>query len=294
MLDLGPAGGRAVNGPLGIVSGSPGWHVRDLERAATDLGLAVHWIDFHAVEAGVPNLPPPAAQLLVRTMPSGLLEQIVFRLSWLHHWEQRGVRVCNAPAALEVCVDKFATSSRLTAAGLPTPRTRVSQTARQALAHFAELGSDVVVKPLFGSEGRGMMRITDPELMWRTATTLEQLRAVLYVQEFIRHPGWDLRLLVLAGTVLGGMRRVGRDGAWRTNVAQGAASEAWKVSDPERHLALVAAAAVGATFVGVDLLRDEQGRWWVIEVNGVPGWRAFAAATGIDVAQKLLRHLAGP
>ena len=230
----------------------------------------------------------------MRTLPGGSLEQITFRLAWLHHWERRGVRVCNTPAALEVCVDKFATSSRLAAAALPTPRSRVCQTARQALDHFAALGGDVVVKPLFGSEGRGLMHITDAEWMWRTATTLEQLRAVLYLQEFIRHPGWDVRVLVLDGVVLGGMRRVAREAEWRTNVAQGASGQPWQVGDTERKLALAAAAAVGGAFVGVDLLRDAQGHWWILEVNGVPGWRAFAAATGVDVAQTLLRHLVGP
>lgn len=277
-----------------IVSGQRGWHSQDLERAAAELGVKLGWWNSHEVHAEVPFglLSKPAQQtLLVRTLPAGSLEQVVFRLSWLHCWQASGAMVCNTPAALEACVDKFATSWRLAAAGIATPATRVSQTARQALADFHDLGGDVVVKPLFGSEGRGQLRISDPDLMWRTAVTLERLQAVLYLQRFIHHPGWDVRVLVLGGRVLGAMRRIAKAGQWRTNVAQGAAAETWPMDDELARLSLAAAKAVGADFAGVDLLRDEPGGWQVVEVNGVPGWRAFASVTGIDIARSLLDYV---
>jgi ribosomal protein S6--L-glutamate ligase len=277
-----------------VISGDRGWHIRDLQRAAAELGVQLKWHDFRDVRAEVPSRQPGNAarqRLLVRTLPAGSLEQVVFRLTWLHCWQASGEVVCNTPAALEACVDKFATSWRLANAGVATPATRVSQTARQALADFHDLGGDVVVKPLFGSEGRGQMRISDPDLMWRTAVTLERLQAVLYLQRFIHHPGWDVRVLVLGGRVLGAMRRVAKTGHWRTNVAQGAAAEPWPMDDRLARLSLAAANTVGADFAGVDLLCDEQGGWQVLEVNGVPGWRAFAPVTGIDVARCLLEYL---
>lgn len=280
--------------PVVVVSGKRGWHVQDLERAAAEMGIGLTWRDLHEVQAEVPSGPlsePARQRLLVRTLPAGSLEQVIFRLSWLHYWQASGAVVCNKPAALEACVDKFATSWRLAAAGVATPATRVSQTARQALADFNELGGDVVVKPLFGSEGRGQLRISDPDLMWRTAITLERLQAVLYLQRFIPHPGWDVRVLVLGGRVLGAMRRVASSGQWRSNVAQGAAAEPWPIDEELARLSVAAANAVGADFAGVDLLRDERGRWLVLEVNGVPGWRAFAPVTGVDVACRLLDYL---
>ena len=88
-------------------------------------------------------------------MPAGSLEQVVFRMDILHSAK---VPVLNPPRAVETCVDKFLTSARLAAAGLPTPETTACQTADDALAAFAELGGDVVVKPLFGAEGRGIAR----------------------------------------------------------------------------------------------------------------------------------------
>src|SRR5262249_42188209 len=144
---------------------------------------------------------------IVRTMPPGSLEQVVFRMDLLHRAHARGQLVLNPPAALETCVDKYLASARLEAAGLPVPATRVCQDADTALEAFAALGGDVVVKPLFGSEGRGLLRITDPESAWRAFRTLERLQAVIYVQEFVHHPGWDLRAFVVGERVLAAMRR---------------------------------------------------------------------------------------
>ena len=179
---------------------------------------------------------------------------------------------------------------KLAAAGLRVPPTIVCQHADAALEAFTALGGDVVVKPLFGSEGRGMVRVSDVDLAWRTFRTLERTQSVLYLQQFIHHPGWDLRVFVLGGRVLTAMRRQA-NGGWRTNVAQGGLAEPVRVEDIHADLALRAAAAVGAPMAGVDLLPGPQGEWYVIEVNAVPGWRALAPVTGIDVAAEIIRFL---
>jgi ribosomal protein S6--L-glutamate ligase len=237
--------------------------------------------------------PAPLADcdaVLVRTMPPGSLEQVVFRMDLLQRARARGVRVLNPPRALEACVDKYLATATLEAAGLPVPPTVTCQRADEALEAFAALGGDVVVKPLFGSEGRGMVRVSDPELAWRTFRTLERTGSVLYLQQFVRHSGWDLRVLVLGERVLAAMRRHAR-GGWRTNVAQGGAGEAVAVGPDEERLALRAAAALGAPAAGVDLLPGPGGSWYVLEVNAVPGWRALAPVTGVDVAAALVRFL---
>jgi ribosomal protein S6--L-glutamate ligase len=271
-----------------------GWHVRDLRRAATGLGHEAVVVDFCRVTAGVAAGADSLAGfggVIVRTMPPGSLEQVVFRMDVLHRVQARGVPVLNPPAALEACIDKYLASARLEAAGLRVPPTVVCQHAEDALEGFAALGGDVVVKPLFGSEGRGMVRVTDPDTAWRVFRTLERLQAVLYLQRFIPHPGWDLRLLVLGGRVLAAMRRRA-NGGWRTNVAQGGTGEPVAVGRAESELALRAAAAVGAPVAGVDLLPGTDGTCYVLEVNAVPGWRALAPVTGIDVAAALVEFLA--
>jgi ribosomal protein S6--L-glutamate ligase len=200
--------------------------------------------------------------------------------------EAAGVAVLNPPKAIEAAVDKFLTTARLQAAGLTVPPTIVCQTAAQAQTAFEELGGDVVVKPIFGGEGRGIARVTDPAVARRVFHALEPLGAVLYLQRFIPHEGFDYRLLVIGDEVLA-VRRVNPDD-WRTNVSRGARAEPLTLSTELRALALRAAAAVDAPLAGVDLLPGRDGTLYAIEVNAVPGWRALAEATGVDVAAWVL------
>jgi ribosomal protein S6--L-glutamate ligase len=280
---------------IALLSAGDGWHVRDLRRAANLLGHDAEAVDFRRLSAGVAHAPEALAGfegVLVRTMPPGSLEQVVFRMDLLHRAHARGVAVLNPPRALETCVDKYLATAYLEAAGLRVPPTMACQNADAALEAYHTLGGAVVVKPLFGSEGRGMVRVSDPELAWRTFRTLERTQSVLYLQQFIRHPGWDLRVFVLGGRVLTAMRRYS-NGDWRTNVAQGGSGEVVRVGVEEERLALRAAVAVGASVAGVDLLPGPDGEWYVIEVNAVPGWRALAPVTGVDVAAAVVEFLAG-
>ena len=277
-----------------ILSAGNGWHVRDLQRAATQLSHEAVAVDFRRIHASVAagtDLLAGFDGIIVRTMPPGSLEQVIFRMDALHRLQAAGISVLNPPAAVEACVDKYLASARLAAAGLPVPPTIVCQHADAAMEAFAALGGDVVVKPLFGSEGRGMMRLADADLAWRTFRTLERLQSVLYVQQFVAHPGWDLRAFILSGRVLAAMRRHA-NGGWRTNVAQGGSAEPVRLSAEEESLALRAAAAVAAPLAGVDLLPEPGGKVYVLEVNAVPGWRALAPVTGVDVAVEILRFLA--
>jgi ribosomal protein S6--L-glutamate ligase len=278
---------------LALLSGGTGWHVADLRRAAVELGHTAQPLDFRTLLAGAPGRSSFDGfdAVIVRTMPAGSLEQIIFRMDALHGAVQAGVKVLNPPRALEACVDKYLTNLRLLAAGLPVPRTVVCQRADDAMIAFANLGSEVVVKPLFGSEGRGMVRVSDPELAWRTFKAIEHTGGVLYLQQFIRHPGWDVRAFVIGGRVIAAMKRSAR-GDWRTNVAVGGTAERFELAVAEQKLAVEAAAAVGAAVAGVDLLPGPGGEWFVIEVNAVPGWRALAAASGKDIAVAVVRFLA--
>jgi RimK family alpha-L-glutamate ligase len=278
---------------IALLSAGDGWHVRDLQRAAAKRHHEAAAVDFRRLSAAVAHGPDALADfdaILVRTMPPGSLEQVVFRMDLLHRAQARGLAVLNPPRAVETCVDKYLAAAYLEAAGLRVPPTVACQHADAALEAFETLGGDVVVKPLFGSEGRGMVRVSDPEMAWRTFRTLERTQSVLYLQQFIRHPGWDLRVFVLGGRVLTAMRRYG-NGDWRTNVAQGGRGEGVRLTADEEQLALGAAAALGADMAGVDLMPGPRDEWYVLEVNAVPGWRALTPVTGIDVAAAVIDFL---
>lgn len=292
---------------IGIVAGERGWHVRDLERAASLLGqdggraslLPSHTPrdDFAHLQTTFLDVSKLASTddllhydaLLLRTIPSGSLEQTIFRLALLNRAERAGLRIINTPACFEACVDKFTTTARLVAAGLPSPRTICCQTIDAAMAAYDTLGRDVVIKPIFGSEGKGLARVSDTDTAWRAVSMLVQLRAVVYLQEFVPHHGYDLRVFVLGGRVLAAMKR-SHSSDWRTNLACGATAEAFRLTSPQEQLAIQAAASVQAEIAGVDLLPTQDGRLLVLEVNGVPGWQGLAKATGVDVAAKVLEY----
>ncbi len=217
--------------------------------------------------------------MIVRTMPPGSLEQVVYRMDALWRLESAGVVVLNPPKALECAVDKYLALVRLESAGLTVPATIVCENAEAALVAFDHLGGDVVVKPIFGSEGRGIVRVSDRDLALRTFRTLERIGAVLYVQRFIENEGFDVRVLVLGGRILGAHAAAGKRRLPRERFVPG---NCGRVSSDRRRMpnaALGAAEATGARFAGVDLLYDRDGTCYVIEVNAVPGWRAFQRVT---------------
>ena len=86
------------------------------------------------------------------------------------------------------------------------------------MAAFRELG-DVIVKPLFGSMGLGMVRVADEEMAYRVFRTVETIRGVYYLQRTVDHEGRDYRVFVVGGRVLGAIER--RADGWRTNIARG-------------------------------------------------------------------------
>lgn len=294
---------------LGWLGASDGWYCRDLKRAAslehwpeqlqiTPLAFGDLQVAYLAGNSSIfsaansPAISPNFTHydaLLVRTMPLGSLEQTVFRMNALHVAQANGMRVINSPRSLEIAIDKWLTLETVRRCGLAIPRTICCQTRDQAMQAWESLGRTCVVKPIFGGEGRGILRVDDSDMAWRVFTTLEQLRAVIYCQEFLQSPGYDLRILVI-GDALFCVKRSG-NGDWRSNVARGGSAEAFEPSFEQMQIAFKACRAVGAWMAGVDLLTDSSGQNLVLEVNAVPGWKATANALDIDIARVVLEKL---
>ena len=288
---------------LAVLGSLESWYVKDLRRAAQDRH-EITPLTFRDLESTIgaeaaQNAPSDfrsgecdlaqADCVLVRTMPPGSLEQVVFRMNALAELDRLGPVVMNPPRAVEIAVDKYLATARLQAAGLRVPRTWCGQTADAAMEAFADFGDRVVLKPLFGSEGRGITRLDDEALALRAFKMLEQMGAVIYLQEFIDHEGADMRLLVIGERVFG-MRRRNHDD-WRTNVSRGAKAEPLEVTPSLAELAFQAAEAVGAPLAGVDFLPALDGTLYAIEVNAVPGWKALARVNDLDVAAHVLSYL---
>jgi len=226
--------------------------------------------------------------VLARIIPSGSLEQIIYRVDTLHRLEEDGVRLMNTAHAIERTVDKAWTSAILERAGLATPETVACERADDAFAAFRTMG-DVVVKPIFGSMGLGMSRVSDEDMAWRVFRVVETVRGVYYLQRFIPHAGRDIRVFVVGGKVLGAIERSAP--GWRTNFSRGGSVRPFELPSDWADLAIRAAESVGAEYAGVDLLPAQDGTIYVLEVNGIPGWEGLQRATGIDVAAAVVGQL---
>jgi RimK family alpha-L-glutamate ligase len=282
---------------VAILSASTGWHTDELCRALADHGHAGVVLPYEKLVGSLPGglssetVPILEADaVLARIIPGGSLEQVIYRVDALHWIEERGVPVINSPRTIERCVDKFYTTALLHDSGLPTPDTVVCEQIDDAIAAVRSMG-ECIIKPIFGSLGHGMVRVSEPEVARRILRSLEQTRAVLYVQKAIDHGGRDIRVFIVGGAVLGAIERRAADGEWRTNVAIGGAATPFELPEEWAQLAVRAANVVGADYAGVDLLPSRDGRIFVLEVNGIPGWEGFQKATGIDVAGAIVGQL---
>jgi RimK family alpha-L-glutamate ligase len=230
--------------------------------------------------------------VFVRAIEAGTFEQVTLRLSVLHALRELGVPVYNDARAIERSVDKAMTTFLLRRHGVPTLPTWVTEresVARGVLMREGAQRHELVVKPLFGSQGKGLQRVAGGA----SIPGEREVRGVWYLQRFLNcgEGNWhDWRVLVAGGRPLSAMLRRGR--SWVTNVAQGARAEAVDARGELARLAVEAAAAVGADYAGIDLMRDHEGRWLVLEVNSIPAWRGLQAVTPTRIADALAGDLA--
>lgn len=285
---------------VAIVTDEPGWHGRRLREAfaargvaSTYSSLAAAHIDLvdgtHVRLPGFDGTLPDA--VFVRGIPGGSLEQVVFHLNVLHALKDLGVVVYNSGRAIERSVDKGLTSLRLKQAGLASPPTWV--TAQHASAQAivaAELaaGHSLLCKPLFGSQGNGIVLVRQFDDLPDAAT----VNGVWYLQRFVGQPGdeaSDWRVFVIAGHAVAAMRRTAR--GWLANVAQGGVCQAVLPDGELRRLAEDAVACLQMAYAGVDIMRDPDGGWWLIEVNSIPAWKGLQGVVQTDIAAGLADDL---
>lgn len=291
--------GQAARDPRVIIfTDDPGWHGRSLVRAFGKRGFEAVYrslthCQFDLAEGrAVIDIPDFAGRLprgvFVRGVPGGSLEAVILRLDILHALADCGVLVFNSGRVIERTVDKALTSFLLARAGLPIARTWVCESPADAealaRAEFAA-GRPVVMKPLFGSQGEGLLRLESLAELGAATPTGQ----VFYLQEYLAPAGGpyrDWRVMVVGGRACFCMERRGEH--WITNRAQGATCLPTTLPGEVLGLAESAARAVGADYAGVDLLCSPAGRWVVSEVNGVPAWWGLARATGLDVTGALV------
>lgn len=280
------------------------WHAREMLRALNRLGARCVPMRLSACSFDtrrpsglvIPGFGPHLPDLvLVRAIGLGSFEAITLRLGLLHALIALGIPVTNSARSIERCVDKAATSFLLHKEGIPTPPTFALQSPRatRALVRRECLNGPLVLKPLFGAQGRGLKLIRHESDL----PEIDAMAGVYYLQRFVGHQqigheqnGYsDIRVLVSQGRVVAAMTR--RAEHWITNIKLGARPEPLVLDMEMKDLAIKAAAVVGADFAGIDLLRTADGKLLVIEVNSMPGWQGLQSVTDFSIAEVLAGDL---
>jgi tetrahydromethanopterin:alpha-L-glutamate ligase len=291
----------AASAPIvALVSDGIDWHARTLTKALAAQGLRTIPTSLQACGiatqgasglniAGLGDRLPDA--VLVRSMSGGTFQAVTLRLGILHALRANGVVVWNDARAIEHCVDKSMTSFLLARAGIPTPAAWAveTQSDAQAIVRRESPQGPLVLKPLFGSQGRGLKLI-------RTADELpapDEVAGVYYLQRYVGVEGGDgfrdFRLLVSRGRVVAAMTR--HAAGWITNVKQGGRPLPFVPDKHMKALAVHATHVVGAEFAGVDILHGPNGRPTVLEVNSMPAWSGLQKVTRASIARVLAGDL---
>lgn len=282
---------------IALVTDKNDWHARTLGKAFAALGAQIlllklpacgfdtattHGLCLPDFELGLPDA------VLVRDMAGGTFQAVTLRLGFLHALQEIGIPVWNGARSIERCVDKSATSFLLARAGLPTPMTWVTELREAAAEVVRREAGPFVLKPLFGSQGRGL-RLLHSEL---DLPAPAEVAGVYYLQRFVgveRDGFRDFRVLVSCGRVVAAMMR--HSSHWVTNVRRGGKPVAAVADATMRDLAVAATAVVGANFAGVDMVYDQDGRLSVLEVNSMPAWSGLQRTTSVDIAATLAGDL---
>lgn len=292
---------------VAIFADETGWHTRRLQaalRARGALGRCVDLADcridttaaWHGlVIPGFGRELPDAA--LVRGIAGGSFEQVTKRLGVLHALRALGVPVYNDARAIERSVDKSTTSLLLHAAGLPTPPTWAIESpveAQRLVMRESAAGHALVLKPLFGSQGKGLQLVGLVDGEHRPLPPLDAgYGRLAYLQRRVpalATPGFDWRVLVVGGRAVAAMRRVSTH--WVHNVAQGARCLPAALEPALARLAEDAAAALELDYAGVDIIpAPGPAPLQVLEVNGVAAWQGLQRVTPFDIAQALVDDL---
>jgi tetrahydromethanopterin:alpha-L-glutamate ligase len=291
---------RAPQPIVGLVVDNMDWHARQVAAALAKRGFGSAPVRLHLcgfatqsasrlrIDAFNERLPDA---VIVRSMSGGTFEAVTLRLGILHALREHGVMVWNDARAIERCVDKSMTSFLLARAGIATPSTWAIESYDQARTIAQEETKDgfLVLKPLFGSQGRGLRLIRKADDLPQSG---EVAGGVYYLQRFVaveRDGFHDFRLFIMRGRVVAAMQR--HSNHWITNVKRGGRPVATLVSDEMKALAIRATNAVGADFAGVDVLSGADHQPMVLEVNSMPAWSGLQKVTSPNIADVLVSAL---
>lgn len=202
--------------------------------------------------------------------------------------------VSESPAALRLGRDKLKSLQYLLARGLPFPATGIAYTPQGFRQLAKTIGTPMVVKLIESTEGTGIFLVKTLKEMDNIVKTFSQLGASYVIQSFVEEAaGTDVRAFVIGGKVVAAMCRRAQDGDFRSNVALGGHSEAYKLSSKEEDIVLSATAAIGINVGGVDFVPSANGPM-LLEINVSPdftGEQGIECVSGVNIADAIIDHV---
>ncbi len=291
-----------MNSKIPVFTDAPGWHGKRLQQAFAARGLEAVFVSlkdcYLDLAPGKPGVVIPGFEdtlpscAFVRGVPGGSLQQVIARLDILHALDLLGVQVYNDGRAIERTVDKAMTSFLLHHQGVATPETWVCESrhhAHRIIEQQTAAGGTLVIKPLFGSQGKGVKLIRQGDPF--PVPMQEHVDGLYYLQRYVDsgEGKWhDHRVFVIDHQAVGAMVRHGN--GWVNNIALGGRCEVLQHTGEIAELAVAASRAVDIDYCGVDIIRGQDGRLLVLEVNSIPAWKGLQSVIELDIAQALVDH----
>jgi [lysine-biosynthesis-protein LysW]--L-2-aminoadipate ligase len=207
--------------------------------------------------------------------------------------EEAGLEVINPFKVSLICGNKLFSTLALIKGGVPVPKTFVAFSEEGVPKALDDLGYPAVIKPIVGSWGRLVALVRDRESAQAIVESREQMQnsllQIYYIQEYVKRPPRDIRVLVIGEEVVAASYRYSPKGEWRTNVARGGTSEPCPVTEELEDVALKAAESVGGGVLAVDCMESPSGIL-VHEVNNTVEFRGLYSATKVDIPGKIINY----
>jgi len=223
-----------------------------------------------------------------------VLERCVSYFRGLHFTaclEFLDVPVINKFEVANNCGNKMITSLLLKKHNVPTPKTYFSFSSEAALENLEKIGYPMVIKPIVGSWGRGVIPLKDRE----TADAIIEVRElsdrpldrIYYLQEMVKRPPRDIRVIVVGDQVISAMYRTS-SGSFKTNIALGAEPILCEITKELEDVCMKASKAVGGGILGVDIMEDEKRGLVVHEVNNTVEFKGLAKVSKKNIPKEMI------
>ncbi len=223
-----------------------------------------------------------------------VLERCVSYFRGLHFTaslEFMGIPVLNKFGVANICGNKMFMTLLLKKNNIPTPKTYFSFSSESAAENLEKVGYPLVIKPVIGSWGRGVMPIKDKDTMEaifeiRDITDSPHDR-IYYLQELIKRPPRDIRMITIGDDPIAAMYRKS-SGGFKTNIALGADPELCEITKEMEDMAVKASKAMGGGILGIDMMEDEEKGLVVHEVNNTVEFKGLARVAQRNIPKEMI------